>query len=74
MLVAGYDPFEYVPGNLICYRKMKNILDICTIFSFVAAVCFVNSSADVAAEVVVVAVNIQTKKKKKKQKEGILIC
>lgn len=63
MLVAGYDPFEYVPGNLICYQKMKNILDICTIFSFVAAVCFVNTSADVvgfdvvAAEVV--AVNIQ---------------
>jgi len=76
MLVAGCDPFEYDPGNQICYRKMKNILDIYTIFFFVVVVCFVNPFADVvgfevvadvvgfdvaAAEVVVVAKNIQIK-------------
>jgi len=66
MLVAGCDPFEYDPDNLICYQKMQNILDICTIFFFVAVVCLVNTSADVfgfdvvAAEVVV-AENIKTK-------------
>jgi len=66
LVAAGCDPFEYDPGNPICYQMMQNILDICTTFFLVAVVCLVNTSADVFGFDVVAAENIQTKQIEKR--------
>jgi hypothetical protein len=52
-MVVGYDIFEYVQDNQICYHKIQNTLGICTIF-FSAVVVAVVGVVVVAVVVVVV--------------------
>jgi len=53
-MVVGYDLFEYVQDNQICYHKIQNTLGTCTIFF--SAVVVVAAVAVAVVGVVVVAV------------------